>query len=223
MLGTGLPGLPRTEPAMPPAAGRRHCRQGHCRAWLGTTETRSHARQGLPRSIQGRTDNAARGRSETLPVRPLPSMARHYRNPQPCSAGASPVNPRKNRQCRPRQVGDIAGKAIAEHGSALPKPAAMLGRGLPGQSKEEPAMPPAPGRRHCRLGQCRAWLGTTCRRLAAYLDFSAIQASSFSSSTSSGTEPSFSTSAWNSRMSNLAPSLSCARLRSSWIFSSPVL
>ncbi len=223
MLGRSCTGELKAEPAMPTAAGRRHYRQGHCRAWLGTTETRSHARQGLARFTQDRTGNAACGRSETLPARPLPSMARHYRNPQPCSAGASPVYPGQNRQCRPRQVRDIAGKAVAEHGSALPEPAAMLGRGFPGLPRTVPAMPTAAGRWHCRQGQCRAWLGTTCRRRGAYLAFSAIQASSFSSSTSSGTEPSFSTSAWNSRMSNLAPSLSCARLRSSWIFSSPVL
>jgi len=91
----------------------------------------------------------------------------------------------------------FCGNAPAEHGSAL-------------QLKD------------CWERPCRAWLGTT-GSWGGYLDFSAIQASSFSSSTSSGTEPSFSTSAWNSRMSNLAPSLSCARLRSSWIFSSPVL
>ena len=41
----------------------------------------------------------------------------------------------------------------------------------------------------------------------------AIQRSIFASSTSSGTEPSFSTSAWNSRMSNFGPSSASRRLR----------
>ena len=52
----------------------------------------------------------------------------------------------------------------------------------------------------------------------------AIQRSTFASSTSSGTEPSFSTSAWNSRTSNfVAERRFRPFLAASWIFSSPIL
>src|SRR5690606_23446539 len=51
----------------------------------------------------------------------------------------------------------------------------------------------------------------------------AIQRSILASSTSSGTEPSFNTSAWKARMSKSSPSAASARSRSSWILSSPIL
>jgi len=50
-----------------------------------------------------------------------------------------------------------------------------------------------------------------------------IQRSILASSTSSGTEPSLSTSAWNSRMSKFLPSACSARARSCLILSSPIL
>ncbi len=56
-----------------------------------------------------------------------------------------------------------------------------------------------------------------------YAFFDSIQRLIFSSSTSSGTEPSFSTSAWNSRTSNLSPSAFSDLSRISWIFNAPIL
>ena len=50
-----------------------------------------------------------------------------------------------------------------------------------------------------------------------------IHRPTFPSSTSSGTEPSFSTSAWKARMSNLGPRSCSAFARSSLILSSPIL
>lgn len=71
----------------------------------------------------------------------------------------------------------------------------------------------------------RTWRNRLRRfRLAAQDHFfEAIQRSIFPSSTSSGTAPSFSTSAWNSRMSNLPPSSFSAFARNSLIFNSPLL
>ncbi len=101
---------------------------------------------------------------------------------------------RRLHQCVPAAQRQRGGAGRCRHGSKAP---------VPGDDGGHVAAASVPG--------------------AAQPPWAAIQPSTFCSSTSSGTEPSFSTSAWNWRMSNLPPSFCSARRRSSWIFSSPVL
>jgi len=92
--GSALHGLPgRLLPSM--ARHYMDCREGFCRAWLGTT--------GIAGKAPAEHGSALHG----LPGRLLPSMARHYRD---CWEGF----------CRAwLGTTGIAGKASAEHGSAL--------------------------------------------------------------------------------------------------------
>src|SRR5690606_27375005 len=81
---------------------------------------------------------------------------------------------------------------------------------------------PVPSRRASQCGNAPFRFPATPVRADQALR-AAIQRSILASSTSSGTEPSLRTSAWNSRTSKPSPSSASARRRSSWIFSSPIL
>ncbi len=89
-----------------------------------------------------------------------------------------------------------------------------------GQALRAPS--PAGGGRRLSSGEFSAGTAATIGR-GGQACLLAIQRSILVSSTSSGTEPSFSTSAWNSRMSNFPPRAFSERARSSLILSSPIL
>ena len=73
-----------------------------------------------------------------------------------------------------------------------------------------------------RIGCLQGWIPAFAGMTRDYC-CAAIQRSILASRISSGTEPSFRTSAWKARMSNFGPSAASARSRSAWIFSSPIL
>ncbi len=111
------PGAKQSTDRSERAEGRTDCWESLCRAWLGTTRLQGHRRE-----VVSHPPGCALG-VDGLLGKPLPSMARHY-----TASGASPRSRLASTWMRTRG-GRIAGKAFAEHGSALPRPPFRAAKG----------------------------------------------------------------------------------------------
>ncbi len=164
------PGAKQSTDRSERAEGRLDCRESLCRAWLGTTRLQGHRRE-----VVSHPPGCALG-VDGLLGKPLPSMARHY-----TASGASPRSRLASTWMRTRG-GRIAGKASAEHGSALhgfggiaAKSSrihldahrggdGLLGKPLPSMARHYRGLPFAQrrgrlGRGAVRVEPSHAWLG----------------------------------------------------------------